>query len=101
MPNVAVVDMAGLKVGDIALSEAIFGIEPNTSAMHLAVVQYQANQRGPRFQAAAKSRGGKRAPATPVRAPPVLPSGGTAVSYLPPSLGTTGFRSIRRFADWR
>ena len=45
MPNVAVVDMAGLKVGDIALSEAIFGIEPNTSAMHLAVVQYQANQR--------------------------------------------------------
>lgn len=45
MPNVAVVDMAGKQVGDIALSDAIFGIEPNTVVMHMAVVNYLANQR--------------------------------------------------------
>ncbi len=45
MPNVAVVDMAGNKVGDLALSEAVFGIEPNAVVMHMAVVNYLANQR--------------------------------------------------------
>ncbi|MBQ0084132.1 MAG: 50S ribosomal protein L4 [Clostridiales bacterium] len=45
MPNVAVVDMAGKKVGDIALADAIFGIEPNAAVMHMAVVNYLANQR--------------------------------------------------------
>lgn len=45
MPNVAVVDMTGKKVGDIALSDAIFGIEPNAVVMHMAVVNYLANQR--------------------------------------------------------
>ncbi|MBQ2677065.1 MAG: 50S ribosomal protein L4 [Clostridia bacterium] len=45
MPNVAVVDMAGLKVSDITLSDAVFGIEPNKAVMHMAVVNYLANQR--------------------------------------------------------
>ena len=45
MPNVAVFDVTGKKVSDIELSESIFGIVPNTSAMHLAVVAYLANQR--------------------------------------------------------
>lgn len=45
MPNVAVVDMAGLKVSDLALSDAVFGIEPNKAVMHMAVVNYLANQR--------------------------------------------------------
>ena len=45
MPNVAVVDMAGKKVGEISLSDAIFGIEPNAAVMHMAVVNYLANQR--------------------------------------------------------
>lgn len=45
MPNVAVLDMTGKKVGDIELSAAVFGIEPNAVVMHMAVVNYLANQR--------------------------------------------------------
>ena len=45
MPNVAVLDMAGKKVSDINLNDAIFGIEPNAVVMHMAVVNYLANQR--------------------------------------------------------
>ena len=45
MPNVAVLDMAGNKVSDITLSDAIFGIEPNAAVMHHMVVNYLANQR--------------------------------------------------------
>ncbi len=45
MANIAVVDMAGKSVGEITLSDAIFGIEPNAVVMHAAVVNYLANQR--------------------------------------------------------
>ena len=45
MANVAVVDMTGKNVGEIALSDAIFGIKPNAVVMHMAVVNYLANQR--------------------------------------------------------
>ncbi len=45
MPKAAVVDMAGLKVEDISLSDAVFGIEPNKYVMHAAVVSYLAAQR--------------------------------------------------------
>ena len=37
--------MAGNNVGEITLSDAIFGIEPNAVVMHMAVVNYLANQR--------------------------------------------------------
>ena len=45
MPNVTVFDVNGNKVSELALADSIFAIEPNTSAMHLAVVAYLANQR--------------------------------------------------------
>jgi large subunit ribosomal protein L4 len=45
MPTVAVLDMAGKEVGKMDLSDAIFGIEPNQSAMHDAVVCHLANLR--------------------------------------------------------
>ena len=45
MPNIAVLDMAGKNVGEITLSDAIFGIEPNAVVMHAAVINYLANQR--------------------------------------------------------
>ncbi|MCH5350123.1 MAG: 50S ribosomal protein L4 [Oscillospiraceae bacterium] len=45
MPNVKVLDMTGKEVSNIELSEAVFGIKPNTSAMHTMVVNYLANQR--------------------------------------------------------
>lgn len=45
MPMVKVFDMAGKNVGEINLSDAIFGIEPNKYAMHSALVNFLANQR--------------------------------------------------------
>ena len=45
MANIDVLDMAGQKVGTVELSDAIFGIEPNTAAMHQMVVNYLANNR--------------------------------------------------------
>lgn len=45
MPKTAVLNMAGENVGEINLSDAIFGIEPNKVVMHAAVVNYLANQR--------------------------------------------------------
>ena len=45
MPNIAVVDMTGKSVGTMDLSEAVFGIAPNAVVMHMAVVNYLANQR--------------------------------------------------------
>lgn len=37
--------MTGKKVADTELSDAVFGIAPNVTAMHAAVVNYLANQR--------------------------------------------------------
>ena len=45
MANFSVVDVNGKKVSDIELSDAVFAIEPNVHAMHLAVISYLANQR--------------------------------------------------------
>jgi large subunit ribosomal protein L4 len=45
MPNIAVLDMAGKNVGEITLSDAIFGITPNAVVMHAAVINYLANNR--------------------------------------------------------
>ncbi|MBR5773737.1 MAG: 50S ribosomal protein L4 [Clostridia bacterium] len=45
MAKLSVVDVNGKKVSDIELSDAVFAIEPNVHAMHLAVISYLANQR--------------------------------------------------------
>jgi len=45
MANVDVYKMSGAKAGTIELSDDIFGIEVNEHVLHLAVVQYLANQR--------------------------------------------------------
>ena len=45
MPKINVVDMAGKVVSELELNENVFGIEPNKTAMHSAVVNYLANQR--------------------------------------------------------
>lgn len=45
MPKVAVLNTTGNQVGDIELSENIFGAEVNIEAMHQIVKMYLANQR--------------------------------------------------------
>ena len=45
MPKATVFNMAGEKIGEIELSEAIFGIEPNKSVLHDSVKNHLANCR--------------------------------------------------------
>jgi len=45
MPKANVFNMAGQQVGEIELSEAIFGIEPNTAVVHEVVKNHLANCR--------------------------------------------------------
>ena len=45
MPKANVFNMAGEKIGEIELSEAIFGIEPNKSVLHESVKNHLANCR--------------------------------------------------------
>ena len=45
MPNVKVYNMAGEEVGEIALSDVIFGAEVNGAVLHAAVRTYLLNQR--------------------------------------------------------
>ena len=45
MPTVKVYNMAGQVTGEVELSEAIFGIEPNDAAIHAAVKNHLANVR--------------------------------------------------------
>ena len=45
MPNIKVVDMAGKEVGEITLSERVFGKEVNEALLHTAVRAYLMNQR--------------------------------------------------------
>lgn len=45
MPKAAVYDMTGKQVGEIELSDAIFGVAPNISVMHDVVKNHLANMR--------------------------------------------------------
>lgn len=64
MPKVNVFDMAGKNVGEIELAEGVFGIEPNESILHTAVVNYLANQRSGTQSTKTRTevRGGGRKP---------------------------------------
>ena len=97
MAQVTVFDMAGKSVGEMTLSDAIFGIEPNTAVMHAAVVNYLANQRQgtqstltrTEVRAAAANPGDRRAPDMQDRVPSALPSGDTAALPWAPSPAIT------------
>ena len=45
MPNMKVVDMAGKEVGEITLSEKVFGADVNEAVLHTAVRAFLLNQR--------------------------------------------------------
>ncbi|MFV0314263.1 MAG: 50S ribosomal protein L4 [Anaerotignum sp.] len=64
MANVAVLNMKGDQVSTIELNDAIFGVEANEHVMHMAVVQYLANQRQgtQSTKTRAEVRGGGRKP---------------------------------------
>ena len=64
MAKVDVINVEGKKVGDITLSDEIFGIEPNEFAVHEVVKNYLANQRQGTQSAKTRAevRGGGRKP---------------------------------------
>jgi large subunit ribosomal protein L4 len=64
MAVVKVLNVEGNVVGDITLSDEIFGIEPNESAVHAVVKNYLANQRQGTQSAKTRAevRGGGRKP---------------------------------------
>jgi len=45
MPSIKVVNMAGAQVGELALSDVVFGAEVNEAVLHAAVRAYLLNQR--------------------------------------------------------
>ena len=45
MPNVKILNMQGAEVGEIALSDKVFGAEVNGAVLHSAVRAYLMNQR--------------------------------------------------------
>ena len=64
MPKVDVYNMDGQKVGDMILSDDVFGVEVNKTAMHAAVVNILANARQgtQSTKTRAEVRGGGRKP---------------------------------------
>ena len=109
MPNYSVFDKTGKKVSDIALSDAIFAITPNASAMHLCVVAYLANQRQGTQSTLTRAEvrgGGKkpwrqkgsgRASQGSIRRPQRTP-GGIALGPKPREYGKTVNKKVRRLA---
>lgn len=109
MPNYSVFDKTGKKVSDIALSDTIFAITPNASAMHLCVVAYLANQRQGTQSTLTRAEvrgGGKkpwrqkgsgRARQGSIRSPQWT-HGGIALGPKPREYGKTVNKKVRRLA---
>ena len=109
MPNYSVFDKTGKKVSDIALSDAIFAITPNASAMHLCVEAYLANQRqGTQStltraevsgggQKPWRQKGSGRARQGSIRSPQWT-HGGIALGPKPREYGKTVNKKVRRLA---
>lgn len=64
MPKVAVYNISGAQVGEIELSDSVFGIEPNKHVLHDAVVMQLASMRQGTHKVKGRSevRGGGRKP---------------------------------------
>ena len=109
MPKAVMYDMSGSKVGEVELSEAIFGIEPNESVLHDAVKNYLANQRQGTQSALTKGevsfstikpwrqKGTGRARAG-YKGSPVWTHGGVAFAPKPRDYSYTLNKKVRRLA---
>lgn len=64
MPKVALYNVSGAQVGEVELSEAVFGIEPHVHVLHEAVLMQQASLRQGTHKVKGRSevRGGGRKP---------------------------------------
>ena len=62
MPKATVVNMSGTKVGEVELSEAVFGIEPNEDVVHAVVKNHLANCRQGTQSALTRAEGDRPCP---------------------------------------
>lgn len=109
MPKVAVFNVSGSQVGEVELSDAIFGIQPNVHVLHSAVVLQQAAERQGTHKTKGRSevRGGGRKPwkqkgtgrarQGSIRAPQWV-GGGTVFGPTPRSYGFKLPKKVRRLA---
>ena len=84
MPKANLYDITGKQVGEVELAEAVFGIEPNETAVHAVVKNHLANCRQGTQSALTRgevSGGGRK----PWRQKGTAPSGPTAASCSHPS----------------
>jgi large subunit ribosomal protein L4 len=109
MPKVALYNVTGAQVGEVELSDAVFGIEPHVHVMHEAVLLQQASQRLGTHKTKGRSevRGGGRKPwkqkgtgrarQGSIRAPQ-WKGGGTVFGPTPRSYAYKLPRKVRRLA---
>ncbi|MGE5509243.1 MAG: 50S ribosomal protein L4 [Chitinophagales bacterium] len=109
MPTVSVVNVKGQKVGELALSDAVFGVESNEGLLHEAVVAYLASRRAGTHDTKTRgevSGGGRkpwrqkgtgRARQGSIRAPQ-WPGGGTVFGPTPRSYAYKLPKKMRRLA---
>jgi large subunit ribosomal protein L4 len=109
MPKVPVYNISGAQVGEIELAQTIFGIEPNASVLHEAVVMQQASLRRGTHDTKGRSevRGGGRKPwrqkgtgrarQGSIRAPQWV-GGGTVFGPTPRSYAFKLPKKVRRLA---
>ena len=109
MPKIDVYNIEGKKVSDIELNENVFGIKPNEKIVHIALVNYMANQRQgtastkTRAEVAGggrkpwKQKGTGRARQGSIRAPQWI-KGGIALGPKPRTYAYTVNKKERRLA---
>jgi large subunit ribosomal protein L4 len=109
MPKVALYNITGAQVGEVELSDAVFGIEPHVHAIHEAVLLQQASLRQGTHKTKGRSevRGGGRKPwkqkgtgrarQGSIRSPQ-WKGGGTVFGPTPRSYGYKLPRKVRRLA---
>ncbi|MGO4539595.1 50S ribosomal protein L4 [Paenibacillus sp. YIM B09110] len=109
MPTVKVLNVSGASVGELELAENVFGITPNATVMHSAVVLQQAAERQGTHKTKGRSevRGGGRKPwkqkgtgrarQGSIRSPQWV-GGGTVFGPTPRTYGFKLPRKVRRLA---
>jgi len=109
MPKVALYNVSGAQVGEVELSDAVFGLEPHVHAIHEAVLLQQAAERQGTHKTKGRSevRGGGRKPwkqkgtgrarQGSIRAPQ-WKGGGTVFGPTPRSYGYKLPKKVRRLA---
>lgn len=109
MPKVALYNKSGAQIGDIELADSIFGIKPNESVLHDAVVMQQAAERRGTHKVKGRSevsgggrkpwrqKGTGRARQGSIRSPQWV-GGGTVFGPTPRSYGYKLPKKVRRLA---